>query len=229
MKKLFLIIILGLSISLSAQDMKYCPKMSYPVYYKGFVVDWDTNNRIPKLVYYTVIYDSLKSYGRTYFGTDESIINPSYSWEYDYTGYDRGHMMPSASAQSYKMWEDCYWMTNIAPQNPDLNRKLWKSIEFFERNNSDPKVYIITGSYGHCGWLDECIEIPCKFYKIIYNEYWDSMIAFLCSQEDGYESIEDVVTTVDEIEKLTGIDFFKSMNKNDQECLESYYDLNDWW
>lgn len=223
-----LLILCCLTISLNCWEFK--PKMEYEIPYEGFVVDYDSTSRIPSVVYYEIEYDKLGQFGRSTFGPDKSVKNPSYEWEYTNTGYDRGHLMPSASSQSTLMMEDCFYMTNIAPQEPRFNRVLWKSIEVFERNNSSPKLYVITGTHlGDWKYLGQTkVRVPEYFYKILYNKECNSMIAFLCSQSDGNKRKEDCIVTVDSLEILTKRDFYYQLEDSLEEVLERTVDVERW-
>ncbi len=53
------------------------------------------------------------------------------------------------------------------------------------------------------------------------------MIAFVISQ-DAEGDIANYVTTVDDIEKTTGLDFFTNLSKEKQNELESSSDFNKW-
>ena len=126
------------------------------------------------------------------------------------------------------MWEDCYSMANIVPQSSDLNRKLWKYIEEFERKNCDPILYIITGNIG---WKDELktgIRIPVFFYKVLYNPSNREMIAFICDEYDANKTPKEVAVSVKVIEEISGLDFFKQMPKPMQYKLESTINLELW-
>jgi endonuclease G len=64
-------------------------------------------------------------------------------------------------------------MSNIAPQRPQLNRRLWVKIEKFTRLQARKygKVSVITGSCGSLGNLGRKrhnINIPKWWYKIIF-------------------------------------------------------------
>ena len=50
--------------------------------------------------------------------------------DYRGSGYDRGHMCPAADMKwSYKAMNDCFYMTNICPQDHSLNAGSWSTLE----------------------------------------------------------------------------------------------------
>jgi len=232
MKNLLIILLAISTLGLYSQviDQRYAPKYNkYRVDYNGFSVNWDSTLRIPNFVYYKLIYDSLYSYGRNVFGCDYSVPKCTEPWEYNYSGYDRGHLMPSASAITYEMWDDCYWMTNITPQLPNLNRKLWKYIEDFERNNSYPYVYIVTGTIvKDTNYIENTdIAIPNYCYKAIYNPSKQKMIGFLVTQNSiGYPY--SYAVPIDSIEKVAKINLFYLLPKRLQKSLEKSINYSKW-
>jgi endonuclease G len=80
----------------------------------------------------------------------------SYSRDYSHTGYDRGHNCPNAAFSYNKTFQkETFLMSNIAPQRPNLNRRLWAKIEKFIRIQAIKykKISVITGSCGSLGTL----------------------------------------------------------------------------
>lgn len=224
---LFLTIILS-CLQLQSQDMRYKPDMGYELNYTGFVIDYNSIGRCPNFVYYTIESDKLDSWGRLNFWTDYSVKGYSESWEYANSPYDRGHVMPSASSQNIYMWEDCYSMANIVPQPSELNRKLWKYIEEFERKNCDPILYIITGNIGWKTDMKTGIRVPAFFYKVLYNPSTRTMIGFICDEHDANKDPYEVAVPVKVIEQMSGINFFKQMPQPLQYRLESTIDVESW-
>lgn len=70
------------------------------------------------------------------------------------------------------------------------------------------------------------IVIPDQFYKVIYDQI-KGCIAFLVYQ-DSIGDIKEYVTTVDQIELLTGIDFFYRLSDAVENNIESKLKLNLW-
>lgn len=211
-----------------ARDLSpsYIPKMKYPIDGVQFISDYDTLNKIPSLVYYTVTNSKLNGYGRYAFHV-ELLKNTATLNDYLYSGYDKGHLFPSGSSDSYTSNYHSFDMVNIAPQLSSFNRGIWKSTEDFERKNCDPYCYVITGTIISNNYINNRVNIPKQFYKIIYNPFRNQMIGFILNQTD-YGDLRSYAKTVDEIEKLVNIDFFCQLNIQIQLNLESKIDLTKW-
>ena len=99
-------------------------------------------------------------------------------------------------------------MSNIAPQKPQLNRKLWAKIERFVRIQAKKygKVRVITGVCGSLGHIKNNVNIPKWWYKIIFRPD-GRIISFLVpnSNKVGRDRAKMYLSSVREIEKNCGI------------------------
>ena len=53
--------------------------------------------------------------------------------QYAKSGYDKGHLAASSNTSDYETVSQSYLMSNIVPQNPQLNRGTWKHMENFAK------------------------------------------------------------------------------------------------
>lgn len=158
---------------------------------------------------------------------------------YSKLGYDRGHLCPnSAIAARYgkQGQKETFLMSNICPQKPNLNRKVWERLERLEENyaNRFNGIYIITGPIfdEHIELMDRKVEIPDAFFKILIDEDKGKVrvLPFIFPQNvTGKEILNDYITSVDEIEKQTGLDFFAPMNDEFENKLEAYIPAKSLW
>ena len=160
--------------------------------------------------------------------------------DYTSSGYDRGHMIPNfAMMEQYGQMAqlETYLMTNICPQKPALNRGIWKTLEGKIRNEISQddttnkqvySVYVITGPIfkkNPPDKLESGVAIPDEFYKIIVFKkgYLSTLkaVSFVFPQEPASNDFMDYMVTIDEIEQLTGLEFFPEMTVRKQKNLES--------
>ena len=78
------------------------------------------------------------------FRADQRITNSPTPADYTSTGYDRGHMTPAADSNSDKQMSETFFMTNMTPQLPSVNRVAWRMLE--ERVRTLPFTYVLTGA-----------------------------------------------------------------------------------
>jgi len=173
------------------------------------------------------------------FKTDTKVKSRSAIY-YDYkgSGYSRGHLAPAGDmAFSDEAMKESFFMSNMSPQKQAFNGGIWNELENNVRNWAfkNNKLFIVTGPI-----LDSSINefigknnvgVPKYFYKIMLDidDPERKAIAFLIPNEKSIKPLKDYVVTVDEIEKLTGIDFFKDLiSLEEQVKLESKSDINKW-
>jgi len=228
MKKIVMIMVI-LS-SMFAFQSKYLPKKYIEtdscdtvLYKKAFDICYSCRDKIPRIVTYTLDGRkvNLNNYSRKgiRFQYDRGLSKKcrSYSRDYSKSGYDRGHMAPNAAFDYDKMIQkETFLMSNIAPQTPNVNRRLWVKIERSARLQARKykKVSVVTGNCGSLGKIKRKVVIPKYFYKIIYTPYRKKTIAYLVPNKKKLPSkkITDYLTTVEEIEHVCDIDIKKCRN-----------------
>ena len=170
------------------------------------------------------------------------------SSDYTNSGFDRGHLCPSADRNgSEDSNENTYYMSNIAPQAPDNNRKSWANFENYLRSLTldGNEVHIIAGVAGSGGiggngfatTIDNGnITVPDSFWKVALilpngtndiNRVTTStrVIAINVPNDQGITSDwTQFRTSVDAIESLTGYDLFENITNSVESVIESVVD-----
>jgi len=174
---------------------------------------------------------------RPYFVQDRDVKSKSADWRnYKKSGYDRGHLCPAGDRTfSYDAFHETFLTSNISPQNHDFNGGVWNKLEQKVRYwaQKHDGVYVITGGVLKNGLKsigDERVSVPEEFYKIVLDtsEGATKVIAFLIPNKSNIHSFYDYVVTVDEIERVTGIDFFSSLPEAEEKRLERMLDKGKW-
>ncbi|MCF7986412.1 MAG: DNA/RNA non-specific endonuclease [Methylovulum sp.] len=212
----------------------------------GFILGYSDLRGNPLWVEYRLspVSDNTQSLKRpSRFSTDWRGINRVSHNSYQNSGYDRGHLAPNyAISHLYGKsgQADSFLMTNISPQKPNLNQKLWQRLEEVEINyfaKTFGKVWVITGPVFtgsterlNSDWL---VEIPDAFYKIYLTESTPVAkplaLAFLVPQTvTGKEPLTQFVTTIDTIEAQTGLDFIADLEDATESVLEASNDTQAW-
>lgn len=174
------------------------------------------------------------------FDIDPDVPAPHQVSPNDYTrsGYDRGHMVPAADMKwSSKAMKECFYMSNICPQNHSLNSGAWSTLENACRRwaKNEGAVYIVCGPVYKSSKPKTIgqqlrISIPDGFFKVVLslNEGKEKAIGFYYANRDGKQPMHETATTVDEIEALTGIDFFVNIPDRLERRIEAEYSLKKW-
>jgi endonuclease G len=211
----------------------------------GFILGYSDLRGNPLWVEYALTSaentSSLKRPSR--FETDWRSINRISHDSYKKSGYDRGHMAPNYAMSHLYGREgqaDSFLMTNVTPQKAKLNQQLWQHLEETEIKHFAKlfgKVWVITGPVfsGKVERLssDWTVEIPDAFFKIYVTEAVPGKppmaLAFLVPQTvDGHEPLAQFVTSIDNIETQTGIDFFADLDDRIEAHLEAAIEPQSW-
>lgn len=150
---------------------------------------------------------------------------------YTGSGFDRGHLAPNfaiATRYGAAAQHETFLMTNIMPQNPIVNRYLWKDLEHrvaeqYGRCFSD--VWVITGPVftPPLRHLQSGVTIPTAYYKIIADLDRGNLrvMAFLVDEKIApYTRVRSCLVSVDQLEELTGLNFFPDLPNRVQDELE---------
>lgn len=171
------------------------------------------------------------------FKIDRMVVTGSAkSSDYTKSGYDRGHLCPAADMGFSKVaMDETFYMSNISPQIPDFNRGIWKELESKVREwtKKEHEMIIVTGPVfkDNKGFIGkDSVTVPGYFYKIIFDiTDHQKLIAFLIPNEKTEKPLTEFATTTDEIEKLTGYDFFSQLPDKQEEALENNVELYGWF
>lgn len=171
---------------------------------------------------------------RPYFEQDPEVTTQSAHYKnFKNSGYNKGHLCPAGDRKfSVEAYNETFFTSNISPQTYEFNSGVWNRLEEKVRYwaQKTQKLYIVTGGVLAPNLKtigSEKVAVPQYFYKIIldYNGAETKAIAFLVPHEKSEKGLYQFVTSIDEIEMLTGIDFFPELPddiENEIEKLSSY-------
>lgn len=157
--------------------------------------------------------------------------------DYRGSGYDRGHLAPAADFKwSAEAMSDTFFMSNMAPQDPSFNRGIWADLEAAVRVMAyeNGKIYVVTGPVLTDGPYETIgkneVAVPKRFYKVIldYTEPEIKAIGFLLDNEGSQKSLESFAVSVDEVERVTGLDFYPALPDDQEEIIESKFNTSQW-
>lgn len=174
---------------------------------------------------------------RPYFIEDPKVKTQSADWRnYRNSGYDKGHLCPAGDMKfSVKAYNETFYTSNISPQNPEFNAGLWNRLEQKVRYWADKYdgLYVVTGGVLGPNLKtigQEDVSVPDYFYKVLLDVSNDNprMIAFLVPHKNSDRPLYEFVVSVDELEELTGIDFFHQLPDDIENKIEKNTDYKSW-
>lgn len=247
--------------------------VAYPIHNsytssRGYQVGTTTQGRTDAWAYddWTTEYSATPQgpYNRYYYRqTGTKIFEPAIA-ESDqanvinyFSGYQRGHMLPSASR--YSTWttnSQTFFATNMMPQNGDFNGGSWQALESKVRSwgglNKYDTLFVVTGTYfsnAHRTMVNENVggtirvAVPDKCWKVLLRQRGNQnkqisefgadelkAIAFIFdnSSSSGDTKLRDAACTVKEIEEMTGFTFFRNLDPAVADVVKDRFDPSDW-
>ncbi len=171
--------------------------------------------------------------------TEDEEVKGARATDRDYynSRYDRGHMCPAGDNKWDKTaMEQSFLFTNICPQNHGLNKYEWNDLEMQCRSWAREygaidivcgPVYSAQGEQKTIG--RNKVWVPVAFFKVILCRSGSpKAIGFVYRNEGKKQKLAEAVCSVDEVEALTGIDFFPALDDKTEQRIEKEADLSKW-
>jgi endonuclease G len=211
------------------------------VKHSAFISGYSSKHKQPYWVSHIITKDILYgNYTRSDDFRVDSLVNGLTADSADYwnSGYDRGHMAPSADFRwSKNALSESFLYSNIAPQNSQLNRGTWAKLETIIREWAidASEVFVVTGpvlnkQFSNLQQGSYQISIPDYYYKIVVDLYPPEYkaIGFLVPNKNVPFKLNSYVVPIDSLEQLTGIDFFPALEDSLENRLEKQANIFDW-
>ena len=198
-----------------------------------FRIGWSDTLRHPVWCAYHVRREARYDAGnRPAFLKDKSVPRAPAAGDYTRSGYDRGHLVPNyAIATRYGDDErkKTFLTSNIAPQTPALNRGVWRDIEHRIADlwaSRYGEIWVVVGciSDGQETLSGTTIDVPTRYYQLILAQEGMDVraLAVLFDQNVPWNAwAAQHLVTIDELEKLTGLDFNPELPAFIQDPLEA--------
>lgn len=207
---------------------------------KNYVVSYNRETKCPNWVLWELTREHADgNIKRPDYAFHEDMEVPSPRAElvdYRGSGYDRGHMCPAGDNKwdEDAMYES-FLMTNMCPQNQQLNSGLWNQIEMQCRYwaKKYEKLYIICGPIflrgEHQTIGPNRVMVPEAFFKaVICLEGEPKGIAFVCRNTKGDRKKDYYVNTIRQVERITGYCLFPNLDEDIAEQVKDYTDIDEW-
>ena len=222
--------------------------------YRNYSFGWSQKDRVALWVAYPLckLYTN-GSAGRTDAWALDPLLGEDSAAPFGgYAGsYARGHQLPSADRQCcYDANAQTFYGTNMTPQLNEHNEGIWSSLESKVRNiaNGSDTTYVVTGvivsasskketdSYG------KSVTIPDAYFKVLlrYSKsstlgQWNAAAFYLEHRAYSGSVSKEHSMSIDELEEMTGIDFFVNLPAKVGEAAAAKLEAADpadvalWW
>lgn len=210
------------------------------IQHTGYTLSYDEPYEVASYVAYQLTRDEVNgALDRTDdFRPDPAVTTGSATLDdYRGSGYDRGHLIPAADQKwSAQAMSDSFYMSNMTPQVGSFNRGIWSSLEAMVRTfaNDNGAVYVVTGPVLTDGPYQTIgknkVAVPKQFYKVVlfYDGTKAKAVGFLLPNEGSQKPVRSFAVPVDQVEQVTGLDFFPALPDDLENTVEATWDQNAW-
>lgn len=221
---------------------------STPAYGINYSVEWDCDKKAQRWSCYEMdAANSVVNWKRSYWRNtswrgdpfqEDPAIPESYRTtiaDYRGSGYERGHICPSADRQNSRdANEQTFYLSNMHPQVHDFNTGVWENMENQLRNTWNTSTYrdilyvckggTIDNASQIAGYAKNKLIVPKYFFAAILavkNGQYKAIGLWFEHKKNNDNVLSNYVVSIDELEKLTGIDFFCNLPDSIEDKVES--------
>lgn len=191
----------------------------------GYTVSYNCNWKIPNWVAYELTARELEGdmpRGKDFVPDPDVKKGSATTFDYKGSGYDRGHMAPAGDMKwSAKAMAESFYMSNICPQNHNLNGGDWRILEERVRYwaNKYGAVYVICGPIvsDNPEKIGNGVVVPAGFFKVVVRKLKDgtySALGFYYSNVAGHKNLSEYLYTVEDIEIMAQINLLPSVKSS---------------
>ena len=208
---------------------------------KGYTASYNRDTKQPNWVAWHLT--KAHTYGKNQrteekFSEDTDVPTPrAVDWDYYNSRYDRGHMCPAGDNKwDAEAMRQSFLFTNICPQNQNLNKYEWNDLEMLCRDwaRKYGAIDIVCGPIYEKNAEQRKIgrnrlPVPDAFFKVVLCRQGNpKAIGFIYPNDGKKRTMSDCVRTVDEVERITGINFFPALNDDVENRVEAKANLKAW-
>ena len=205
----------------------------------SYVVSYNKQTRCPNWVAWQLTADhadgELKRMNN--FHEDEDCPRPRATLQdYKGSGWSRGHMCPAGDNKwSREAMYDSFSLVNVCPQDSKHNSGVWNSIEMDCRQwaRKYGEVFIVCGPVWTKGKHQTIgpnkVQVPEAFFKVVLRlKPEPAGFGFITRNNEGTKKRDLYYNSIDQVERITGIDFFPALPDDIENEVEAKADISDW-
>ena len=206
---------------------------------KGYSLSYNPTLLIPNWVAWRLTAEHVNGdcpRDNTYYEDEDVSCPKATNEDYKGSGWSKGHMCPAGDNKwDSEAMRESNLLTNICPQHASLNSGLWKAIERNCRKWAKKygKLYIVCGpvllNRDHETIGKNNVVVPEAFFKVILRLSPEpTAIGFVVRNNEGKKKKDQYINTVDDVERITGIDFFPFLEDNIENMVEASVNTDEW-
>ena len=224
-----------------------------PTYDVNYCIEWDKSLRAQRWTAYR--WDkrnSVNNTSRTNEWAEDPLIpikdyNRTTLDDHKYNGYERGHMLGSQDrVNSYEANAQTFYMSNMHPQLSGFNGDgIWWNLEnrlrsVYNKDSFRDTLYVVKGGTISGGMYtydkNNNLIVPNYFFmallrkrnNITANGGYAAVGFWMRHEANTDTTFKKYAVSIDELEELTGIDFFCNLPDEIEKAVEQSYSTAVW-
>lgn len=207
---------------------------------KFYTLSYNEDHEVANWVSYDLNRDRLRNCAKRNddFRPDPEVSTGSATGaDYRNSGFDRGHLVPAGDMKFNKQaMSETFFFSNMTPQPSSFNQGRWSDLEILMRawGAMYDGITIVTGpvlkdNLAVIG-TDNKISVPEEYFKVVLRKKGSSYegIAFLLSVKASSSNLAVYAKSIDEVEQISGLDFFSYLDDKIEEEIERTIDKKNW-
>ena len=206
---------------------------------KTYVVSYNKDTKIANWVAWRLTNEHTDGpYKRNNIFFEDNVVPYPRATSQDYrgSGWSRGHMCPAGDNKwNETAMVESFSLINVCPQNANLNSGLWNSIEIDCRNwaRRFNDIYIVCGplflNKDHEKIGENQVFVPEAFFKVVLCLNGKPKgLGFIVRNTDGNKKRDLYYNSIDQVERITGYDFFPALPDDVENEVEAYANIDEW-
>jgi endonuclease G len=155
--------------------------------------------------------------------------------DYKNAGYIMGQLAPAEHMMmSDNAVQESFYLSNIVPHKLSFNKYVWKTLGSLIKAWAIEcgSLYIVTGpvladapfpTFG-----PGKVAIPERYYSVVLDLADERGIGFVIRSSMSSDKLRQFAVSIDEVEKITGLDFFPVLPDDREEKIESTFEPEKW-
>jgi endonuclease G len=206
---------------------------------EAYTASYNKETRCPNWVAWVLTADHIEgtTTRKASYREDEEVPIPrATNQDYKGSGWSRGHMCPAGDNKwNRRAMYDSFSLVNVCPQHPKLNSGVWNSIEMDCRKwaRKYGEVYIVCGPVWTKGKHETIgenkVAVPEAFFKVVLCLKGEPKgYGVIVRNTEGNKKKDLYYNSIDEVERMTGIDFFPALDDDVEAKVEAQAELSAW-
>lgn len=155
--------------------------------------------------------------------------------DYKRSGYIMGQLIPvEHMMMSENAVKESFYMSVIVPHKLAFNKYVWGTLGKILKAWAYEcgSLYIVTGSVladsPFPTFGPSKVSIPERYYCVVLDAEDKRGVGFVMRNSMSSSSIKQFAMSIDEVEKITEIDFFPALPDDQENAVESKFDASQW-